>query len=50
MIGLFITILVVLLLDYFDNKLKTPDDIEEYLGLPILGVVISEDDKIKRKR
>ncbi len=49
-IGLFITILVVLLLDYFDNKLKTPDDIEEYLGLPILGVVISEDDKIKQKR
>ena len=39
-IALLISILIA---DYLDNKLKTPEDIEEYLDLPLLGVVISED-------
>ena len=38
MIGLF----VVFLIEYLDNKLKTPQDVEEYLELPLLGVVIRE--------
>ena len=38
MIGLF----VVFLIEYLDNKLKTPQDIEKHLGLPILGVVPNE--------
>lgn len=42
-LGLAIAILVILIADYLDNKLKTPEDIEEYLDLPLLGVVISED-------
>ena len=38
MIGLF----VVFFIEYLDNKLKTPQDIEKHLGLPILGVVPNE--------
>ena len=41
-LGLAIAILLVLIADYLDNKLKTPEDVEEYLELPLLGVVISE--------
>ena len=39
MIGLFI----IFLLEYLDNKLKTPQDIEKHLGISILGIVPSED-------
>ena len=38
MIGLF----VVFLIEYLDNKLKTPQDIEKYLGISVLGVVPNE--------
>lgn len=41
MIGLFI----VFILEYMDNKIKTPQDIEKHLGLPILGVVPNENMK-----
>ena len=39
MIGLFI----VFLLEYLDNKMKTPQDIEKYLGLSVIGVIPNED-------
>jgi capsular polysaccharide biosynthesis protein len=29
-------------IEYLDNKIKTPQDIEKYLGLPILGVILNE--------
>ena len=39
MIGLF----VVFLIEYLDNKLKTPQDIEKHLGLSVIGVIPNED-------
>ena len=42
MIGLF----VVFLIEYLDNKLKTPQDIEKHLCLSVLGVVPNE--KVER--
>ena len=39
MIGLF----VVFLIEYLDNKLKTPQDIERHLGLSVIGVIPNED-------
>ena len=39
MIGLFI----VFLLEYLDNKIKTPQDIEKHLGLSVIGVIPNED-------
>lgn len=41
-IGMMIGLFIVCLLEYLDNKLKTPRDIEKNLGIPMLGVVSSE--------
>ena len=38
MIGLFI----IFVLEYMDNKIKTPQDIEKHIELPILGVIPNE--------
>ena len=39
MIGLF----VVFLIEYLDNKMTTPQDIETQLGLSVIGVIPNED-------
>lgn len=41
-LGLAIGTFIVIILEYMDNKIKTPQDIEKYIGLPILGVVPNE--------
>ncbi len=38
-LGLIAGILLALLLEYLDDTLKSPDDIEKRLGLPVLGVI-----------
>lgn len=39
LLGLVAGILLALLLEYLDDTLKSPDDIEKRLGLPVLGVI-----------
>ena len=39
MFGLFLGLGVVFFLDYLDNTLRTPEDVEKYLGLTAIGVV-----------
>ena len=41
-LGFVIGIFIVIILEYMDNKIKTPQDIEKCIGLPILGVVPNE--------
>ena len=41
-LGVMISLFVVFLLEYMDNKIKSPQDIEKHLGLPLLGVVPHE--------
>lgn len=41
-LGIMIGLFIVFLIEYLDNKLKTPQDIEKHLGLSILGVVPNE--------
>lgn len=41
-LGIMISLFVIFLLEYMDNKIKTPQDIEKHLGLPLLGVVPHE--------
>lgn len=41
-LGIMISLFVIFLLEYLDNKIKTPQDIEKHLGLPLLGVVPHE--------
>jgi polysaccharide biosynthesis transport protein len=38
-VGLALGIGVAVAIDYFDTTLKTPDDVERYLGLPVIGIV-----------
>jgi len=37
--GLILAIFLVLLLDYLDITIKSPDELERRLGLPVLGIV-----------
>lgn len=38
-LGIMTSILVVFLLEYLDNTIKTPEDAEKYLGLNIVGII-----------
>jgi capsular exopolysaccharide synthesis family protein len=44
-LGLFLGIAVSFFLDYLDNTFRTPEDIEKYLGLAVLGVIPKLDDR-----
>ncbi|HHD2592596.1 TPA: polysaccharide biosynthesis tyrosine autokinase [Clostridium perfringens] len=48
-IGALLAMLVVLILDYFDNKIKTPEELENTLDIPLLGVVPFENDEERKK-
>lgn len=48
-IGIVISIFVVFLLEYLDNKIKTPMDVEGNTDMTMIGVVPMEDSK-ERKR
>jgi len=39
MFGMFIGLGAVFFLDYLDNTIRTPEDVERYLGLTVIGVV-----------
>ncbi|WP_270646967.1 YveK family protein [Paeniclostridium hominis] len=41
-LGVMISLFVIFLLEYMDNKIKSPQDIQKYLELPLLGVVPDE--------
>ncbi|GAA0861347.1 YveK family protein [Paraclostridium tenue] len=41
-LGVMISLFVIFLLEYMDNKIKSPQDIQKHLGLPLLGVVPHE--------
>jgi uncharacterized protein involved in exopolysaccharide biosynthesis len=38
-LALVLSVALAFLREYFDRSIKTPDDIEYYLGLPVLGIV-----------
>ena len=38
-VGLMVAAGLVFLLEYLDNTVKTPEDVQEYLGLPVLGII-----------
>ena len=41
-LGVMIGIFVIYLIDFLDNKVKTPQDMEKYLNIPVLGVIPNE--------
>jgi succinoglycan biosynthesis transport protein ExoP len=38
-VGLGLGIAVAVAIEYFDTTVRTPDDVERYLGLPVIGIV-----------
>jgi len=38
-VGLMVAAGLVFLLEYLDNTVKTPEDVQEFLGLPVLGII-----------
>jgi uncharacterized protein involved in exopolysaccharide biosynthesis len=38
-VGLVVGVAVALGIEYFDTTIKTPDDVERYLGVPVIGIV-----------
>ena len=38
-VGLGLGIAVAIAIEYFDTTVRTPDDVERYLGLPVIGIV-----------
>jgi succinoglycan biosynthesis transport protein ExoP len=38
-VGLVVGIGTALAIEYFDTTIKTPDDVERYLGVPVIGIV-----------
>lgn len=38
-LGVMISVFIVFLIEYFDNTIKTVDDVENKLGLPVLGSI-----------
>ena len=48
--GLVIAIFLVLLVEVLDTKVKTPEDVEKYWGLPLIGTIPFDDGKQKKGR
>jgi capsular polysaccharide biosynthesis protein len=38
-LGLMVSVGLAFLLEYLDNRIRTEEDVERYLGLPVLGVI-----------
>lgn len=51
LIGVFLSSLIVIIFYFLDDTIKTPEDVEKYLGVSVLGSIpISEDEKQKNKK
>jgi capsular polysaccharide biosynthesis protein len=47
-LGLMIGVFAAFMLEYLDNTIKTPEDVEKYLGIPVLGSIPDVDQVAKR--
>jgi capsular polysaccharide biosynthesis protein len=39
LLGIMVSLGIIFLIEYMDNTIKTEDDIEKYLGLPVIGII-----------
>ncbi len=39
LLGLVVSLGLVFLIEYMDNTIKTPEDVEKYLGLPVIATI-----------
>ncbi len=47
LLGLMLGVGFVFLIEFLDNKIRTPEDVETILGLPVMGVILSFDNESK---
>jgi len=38
-VGLMAAIVLAFIFEYFDNSIRTPEDVEKHLGLPVLTII-----------
>jgi capsular polysaccharide biosynthesis protein len=38
-IGLMVSVGIVFLLEYLDNTVKTQEDVEKLIGIPVIGII-----------
>lgn len=50
LMGITVGLGIIFLLEYLDNTVKTPDDIEKYLGLNLLGTIPYIDKKANKSK
>ena len=50
LIGLAAGIGFAFLLEFMDNKIRTPEDVENILGLPVMGIILNFDDQKLEKK
>ena len=48
-LGLMLGVMLSFFIEYLDNTIKTTEDVERYLGLPVLGIIPKINQKTKRK-
>lgn len=48
-LGLFVSVGMVFLIEYLDNTVKDPDELEKLLEVPVLGAIPMIEDKKKKK-
>ena len=39
MLGIIVSLGIIFIIEYMDNTLKTEEDIEKYMGLPVIGLI-----------
>ena len=49
LIGFVAALVLIFTMEYMDNTIETPSDIEQHLGLPLLGVVPTFRDSVPRR-
>ena len=50
LIGIVLGTGIAFLIEFMDNKIRTPEDVEEILGLPVMGIILNFDNnKMDRK-
>lgn len=38
-LGIMVSVFIVFILEYLDNTIKTPEEVEKYLELPVIGMI-----------
>ncbi|WP_207289624.1 YveK family protein [Senegalia massiliensis] len=44
-LGIMISVFIIFILEYLDNTIKTPNDVEKHLDLPVIGMIPKTADK-----